>query len=639
MAENVKVPPLDEAPVTVVGPTPQSEFSFDFPFWSASDILVYVDETLLASNAYTVEGRYIQNGEPVEGGYGSGVVTLNTAVSNCSVTIDRLVVGARESQFSRAAPLGMPSLNADLNKLTGRQQDLRRLIGRALLAPIGADVPSAQDVIDAAQAISTRMQTDASNAEAAASRANLGAAYAVYMPGGVDVSSQLQAAFNAASDGDVIQLLPIVGADVFLNSTVTISKRITVLTQASFGVVGAIAGVAVTAVGAVWQGGRFFGNRTADQIGIRNSGSLNAVRDVSFELLGKGIHQPSGTGYMNSYERCRFRNNLTAHMHFEDGVGPRVLFCFGDTDGAWYSGSYVSPVNGAIWLQTEGAILVGNDCIHSGGLKIEASSARSIEWLLSVSNYWDSTNSGPGIHIINNQASRYIRGLFFSQEWSATGHKGIKVEGTGDIDGLYINAPAFHNNIFEAVDLQAGKNVFISDPAFLGNNATVPSGWGITKTVSASSVVVNTAGRVRIKGGQIDGQAARWNTTPEYQVYAGPNARDLIVDGTDIGSQVVVSKVYIDAAASGVRFINCPGLVCFNRGKATVANGTTSVTVTHGLSFTPQDKDIFVTPHTGWGSATKWWIDDVTSTNFKIVVDANPGLGFEFSWQAWGGDL
>lgn len=163
MAENVKVPPLDEAPVTVVGSTPQSVFPFDFPFWEADDLIVYIDGLELAPSAFTVQGYYVQNGDPVEGGYGSGAVTLNTAVSNCSVTIDRLVVASRESQFSRAAPLGMPSLNSDLNKLTARHQDLVRILARALLAPVGENVPSAQDVIDAATAISTRMLTSGAN--------------------------------------------------------------------------------------------------------------------------------------------------------------------------------------------------------------------------------------------------------------------------------------------------------------------------------------------------------------------------------------------------------------------------------------------------------------------------------------------
>lgn len=126
MAQNVVVPPFDEAPVTVVGATPQSAFPFDFPFWDAADIRVLIDGSELGVGSYTVAGLYVQNGDPVEGGYGSGVVTLIAPVSNCSVTIDRFVVGSRESQFSRTSPLGMPALNADLNKQVARNQDLSR---------------------------------------------------------------------------------------------------------------------------------------------------------------------------------------------------------------------------------------------------------------------------------------------------------------------------------------------------------------------------------------------------------------------------------------------------------------------------------------------------------------------------------
>lgn len=125
MAKNVVVPPFDVAPETVVGSTPQSVFPFNFPFWSAGDIIVLVDGQPLAGG-FTVQGYFIQNGQPVEGGYGSGEVTLNAPVSNCTVTIDRFVKDERRSQFSRAAPLGIPPLNADLNKATARDQDLKR---------------------------------------------------------------------------------------------------------------------------------------------------------------------------------------------------------------------------------------------------------------------------------------------------------------------------------------------------------------------------------------------------------------------------------------------------------------------------------------------------------------------------------
>lgn len=131
---NVKVPPFTEAPETVVGGTPQSEFPFDFPFWSTSDILVYVDDELIEAADYTVTGLAIQSSEAVEGGYGSGTVTFDVAVSNCTVTIDRRVVGDRQTQFQRNIPLSMPALNGDLNRLTARQQDLER---QKVTRPVG----------------------------------------------------------------------------------------------------------------------------------------------------------------------------------------------------------------------------------------------------------------------------------------------------------------------------------------------------------------------------------------------------------------------------------------------------------------------------------------------------------------------
>lgn len=134
MAINVRVPPLTVAPSTVVGGTPQSVFTFQFPFWEAADIIVEIDGEALDPADYAVVGLFIQLDEndeeiEVEGGYGSGQVTLDTPVSDCTVTIDRFVTAARETVFSKTAPLPMTALNADLNKLTARDQDLARRFG------------------------------------------------------------------------------------------------------------------------------------------------------------------------------------------------------------------------------------------------------------------------------------------------------------------------------------------------------------------------------------------------------------------------------------------------------------------------------------------------------------------------------
>lgn len=145
----VTIPPFDEAPSTVVGATLTTQFEFDFPFWDDADVLVYVDDVLLDAEDYTVEGYFVQDGDAVEGGYGSGLVTLNTAVSDCTVIIDRNVVGTRETQFSNAGPLAPRTLNSDLNRLTARQQDA----ARRLPAQAAALVTAAATAVAVAAAV------------------------------------------------------------------------------------------------------------------------------------------------------------------------------------------------------------------------------------------------------------------------------------------------------------------------------------------------------------------------------------------------------------------------------------------------------------------------------------------------------
>lgn len=70
-------------------------------------------------------------------------------------------------------------------------------------------------------------------------------------------------------------------------------------------------------------------------------------------------------------------------------------------------------------------------------------------------------------------------------------------------------------------------------------------------------------------------------------------------------------------------------------GTATIASGNTTATVTFSgqLVFTPSIQHIHITPTSTWGSSTKWWISNVTSTTFQINVDVAPGASFTFGWM------
>ncbi len=49
---------------------------------------------------------------------------------------------------------------------------------------------------------------------------------------------------------------------------------------------------------------------------------------------------------------------------------------------------------------------------------------------------------------------------------------------------------------------------------------------------------------------------------------------------------------------------------------------------------TPEAKDFVVTPIESWGSATKFWVTTITSTQFTITVDQDPGQDVDFAWKA-----
>jgi hypothetical protein len=141
VAPHVKITADPAVPVSfTVGGTAEQAFDFDFPFWETADIYVYIDGEPLASNAYTVSALAEQEGEVVTGGFGGGTVTLDAEVSNCTVVIDRLVIPARETDFSASGPVGSDTLNSDLDRLAARDQDLARGVVRSVRAPPGDEL-------------------------------------------------------------------------------------------------------------------------------------------------------------------------------------------------------------------------------------------------------------------------------------------------------------------------------------------------------------------------------------------------------------------------------------------------------------------------------------------------------------------
>jgi len=91
------------------------------------------------------------------------------------------------------------------------------------------------------------------------------------------------------------------------------------------------------------------------------------------------------------------------------------------------------------------------------------------------------------------------------------------------------------------------------------------------------------------------------------------------------------TKVNITSKFEGYTLIyRREGYLSYNRGTATIPAGSTSVTVNHGLADTPSK--VLVTPIGDPGD--RFWVANITSTSFDIVVATAPAADIRFYWQA-----
>ena len=117
----------------------------------------------------------------------------------------------------------------------------------------------------------------------------------------------------------------------------------------------------------------------------------------------------------------------------------------------------------------------------------------------------------------------------------------------------------------------------------------------------------------------------------QYHVVIDNSNFDCKVEGNYFTNVALVSVQ--TATRSSIK--NNFGYVTENSGTATVLNTTTSIVVTHGLSYTPSLQHIMVlgaeNPTTAVGTI---WVTTITSTQFTINVENDPGASnFDMVWH------
>lgn len=284
------------------------------------------------------------------------------------------------------------------------------------------------------------------------------------------------------------------------------------------------------------------------------------------------------------------------------------------------------PFAGLRILKSSATWIADCDFIHqSYGLLVDPQSGDAVEWLFVRDSAFDS-NDLNGI-FINPAAGGTVKGGTFIGCWTATNtDSGMVVGSTGTIDGLRFVGHRSFNNTQHGVVLNGGENISL-DACDISGNSLGSSGTyhGIAIAAGVSEWAIRNC---RI------GQMAGFANTQGYAILLNATIGDnFAIENNDL--RLNVTGGVAGATVSSTKLVrNNLGYVTENSGTATLADGTTSIAVTHGLGVTPAAGDVMVTPIEAWGAMTEFYIDTYTATQFTIHADQDPGQDVDFAWKA-----
>lgn len=284
-----------------------------------------------------------------------------------------------------------------------------------------------------------------------------------------------------------------------------------------------------------------------------------------------------------------------------------------------------------------------------------------------------STANNRNGYFINANIHSCDVGIELTAQWQALGVIGCDFNSTAlGITGTMIRSViadnVFFNGLGTDIQITGGQNVSISGNAFNGTTNASNTGHGISIAGTHHSITGNV---ITNKGGNgilaaCGTSAISGNTVLDADYYDATAYAGIKVTGNGntvvgnisrtstggasrqtygielTGTSNLVSANYVQGnktagvlPGTGNKVFGNTGYVTENKGTASIGTAATSVTVTHGLSYTPTVADVSVTPTTGLGSASTFWVNNFTATTFQINLNVAPGsLTVFFGWQA-----
>jgi hypothetical protein len=181
----------------------------------------------------------------------------------------------------------------------------------------------------------------------------------------------------------------------------------------------------------------------------------------------------------------------------------------------------------------------------------------------------------------------------------------------------------------------AGDSVFIAGTRCIitSNLFTSPGDNGSTPA-SGVHLEFNTHNNV-VSNNVLETSNNTGKTRSLIREEATGGSGDNLITGNSLVQNAAPTVALLESAGAATTLLrNNIGWATESTGTATVASGSTSIAVTHNLAATPALANISVTPTNSLGSAAKFWISNVTATQFTINVNADPGATTAtFAWM------
>lgn len=367
------------------------------------------------------------------------------------------------------------------------------------------------------------------------------------------------------------------------------------------------------------------------------AGSSQSFDNLQFNgngyLAGDGI-QVNGAAFVNA-TRCLFTGLASNAFNMQDNGaiidGPTLRDCvfLNNKTAIYFQGGVVNGVIAGMYQEGGDGIVIDTDINHCEGTMIVTPLIKP-----SILN----GSQGIGITFNGGLESQIIGGVIDQVQLH-----GIVLNGasSGVVKTKIIGTWVGHRGAPSANGIGLLAQGQVNDLNLIGMTAAVSPTFGMQFQAAGANTpdevlmdgcmflnnttgdVFNngTAGHYKIKNNKFQ------HPTNNYQ--EGSNSIAADIDGNTF-------KAVPNSISTASRMGKNYGLTTRNHGTATIPSGTTSVSVNHGLSFTPRFDQINLRqagiPTTAIGDVS---LSSIDAAQFTIRVRTDPGAtGVTFAWQA-----